>query len=215
MIEQVDINCSICKKHNFAFPSNPLNSIVAISGYWFTSIETRDYLFSIPEANNKYVLSLRAPIKLKLNDVIWIYFENAQSVYNGIESVEDIQSIRFCKCRVEQLFNVSDTSVDIQVYVLDCIPLAQLKNWQACEYPFNDFIENLLIQNTERNSIQKIDQYSLLNLNIQSDLGITIILELGKEYSTILCVNEWNFHENFFYGGNFKVNTNYLEKYGI
>jgi hypothetical protein len=58
-------------------------------------------------------------------------------------------------------------------------------------------------------------QYDLLSVNIQSDLGLSLVIKKDSEQATIVMVNDWDFHRNVYYGTSIAVDATRYAQSGI
>lgn len=179
-------------------------------GFWHESFEVDYSLQTIPKEEQVYFVSLSGPLKIKIGEEIWIYYDCPSAYYNGYSSISDICKIRYCFGRINKLNNLTENRVTIEFEILKTITLGDTlvncksfelqKEWIDLLYGFaNNYSFGMSF------SVEKIGEYFYVSCGSQGDLGQNLIIGKNDHELFACMVNQWSFHEDFIYGGKFKI----------
>lgn len=211
-LDKIYLKCNICDEAHI-YSLNP-HEIVALESEWRNHDSSLSLLTKKPDVGIISNVLLKSPLKLNLNKNFWSVFMNPNAQLNGIESENDIQSLRFCLCKPLGIINTDNSSAFIEIMVIKYVDLEhQLKL-------NNPQIGWLTLLNEASNSktyynVENFKNHALININIESDLGLTVIVKKENGMSKIVAVNEWDFHRNLWYLYTGELTKEQEEKYGI
>jgi hypothetical protein len=145
-----------------------------------------------PIVNAEGYVHLHGPLRMDLAQDFWVYYDAAY--WNGLETEEDIRSIRFYQCH--HLEAITNSLHRVQVKnVLGLEAYSMISS--STVNPWQGFIDDC----KSSNYLQQFDfeEYALWNINIQSDLGMEVIVKKGVEEDRIVMVRDWGFHRDIYY----------------
>ncbi len=114
---------------------------------------------------------------------------------NGIECEQDLKEIRFCKCSFIKLINLNETSALINVEVCEVKAIDALTETHRPNISWTTLIDNQATFN-QYGSTENYESYSFLTVNIESDVGIDLVIKKESNTSYIVAINQWDFHLN-------------------
>jgi hypothetical protein len=185
--------------------------IVALEGQWWEKDRPELLLGEPPKTGELYSITLHGPLKINVGENFWVLFMEPLSVLNGLDTEEGIDSIRFCRCRKEQILSRQQATITLLVRVLE---IKDLGNQPAPFPPPPDWCSLLKNNSSPYRWVNNLTQYSMFGLNAQSDLGITIIVEKADAYR-IVAVNEYDFHRNYWYLCRHDLTPEQQQEWGI
>jgi hypothetical protein len=208
--------CTHCDRV-FSYPEDGVDvkGIHAVEGKWLHESQEENHLVEQPpEINSIQTVTIGGKFRIDLNKEFWLYYVDPWSFYNGIEKREGISAIRFCRCALIVIQSSGETNATLTVQVKEVLSVEDidLKNEFECELP--EWWKNLL-KDADKGQVIDFDDYCLLFINIQSDLGLTLVIKKGIVESRILMAHDWDFHTNAFYGTNIKIKNSVWEKFRV
>lgn len=182
--------------HTFDYPASAeaIEGVVAVRGSWRAPADESLLLADSPTVGSEHWVELHGPLTVDLARVLWIYYDDPLSTLNGLDTVEGIEAARFCRCRVLQ----TGAAGNVRVLVESTIAFRECLNQFAGSVlppTWSSFLRSSL----EEVQVIALAGYDVLLLNIQSDLGLTLVVEKGPELATIVMVHDWDFYRNVFY----------------
>ena len=212
MNEEIHLKCNLCSDaHIYQIADN---YIVAVESEWKSNIAGEYLLSKKPEKGKEYELLIHGPLKLNPRDNFWSIYMSPNAQLNGIENESDVASITFCLNKPLEIISIDANTVNLKVELIDII---EMSNTVKRENPDMSWMSLLKDQSESRTYyyIENFSKYSLIDINIQSDLGLTLIIEKVSSHSWIVAVNEWDFHKNLWYAYSKKLTKEEEIKYGI
>ncbi len=209
-MEEIYLKCKHCKEAHSYKPGD--NFIVAIDGEW-KQIEG-EYLSDKPLDYEEYEFKIHGPLKLGLRDNFWSVFMNPDVRSNGFENEQDIRSVCFCLVKPLELMAVDDDSARLKVRVVKTVEMNSLGITENPEISWMPLLE----EHSESRKYYHVENhpvFSLIDINIESDLGLTLIVEKKDSKSRIVAVNEWDFHKDLWYYYCKDITKEEELKYGI
>lgn len=209
---EIFIKCRLCKQfHDYEFNADKIN---ALEANWRSLEDLGILLDSHPLIGKQYVLTLYRSLKLRIDKPFWVLYQNASSSLNGIDSEDDIRDLSFCKCEFVNLLHQEEHLANIEVKVLE------IKNLDSLTEPYKPAISwwslfEDLDTFEKYGSIENFNKYSIIRINVQSDLGINLIILKEAGESRIAAVNDWDFHLNEWNLCNIKLTKEDEKMYGI
>lgn len=190
--------------------------ISAIRGKWLEELNNEVFLLETsPAVDSIQTIEIGGKFQIDLSVDFWVFYENPDSFYNGLDNEEGIKSIHFCRCSLLTIQSSSNNSAVITVKILEVVSLQELDMKFEFEKELPQPWKSFLKSSKEYVHITDYGEYSLLRINIQSDLGITMVIKRGISESRILMVNDWDFHTDAFYGTHINISNSELESYFI
>lgn len=188
--------------------------VQALDPLWMDKNSNDLLLPTIPKINNTYNLILTSSLEIDLSRQFWSIYLPPNATLNGIKNEEDIQTIHFCKVQPIGLLQKKKETAIIRIKVVDSIDVKQAVHYK------NPIIEWIILLENNHGQINYYDttnfeNYAIVEINIESDLGLTIIVKKEPHQCYIVAVNEWGFHRNYWYLYHRKLSPQTLKKYGI
>lgn len=212
MIDEIYLKCSSCSDaHSYQLADN---FVVAINSEWKSEIEGEGLLSNTPEKDKEYELLINGPLKLNCRDNFWSIYMSPNAQLNGIEDESDIASIRFCLNKPLEIVSLDGIAVRLKARVVEVIEMSKSIRTKNPNISWM----GLLKDQSERKTYYHLENYSrfsLVNINIQSDLGLILIIEKVNFQSWIVAVNEWDFHKDLWYACSKRLTKEEEIKYGI
>ena len=211
-IENINLKCNLCDDaHTYELDSQ---SIIALEAEWKSSDSNENLLSEKPNLNSVYNILIRGPLKINLKKKFWAFYVEPLSQLNGIETEQGIDSICFCLCETVNIIDIHELTVSLKVKDIERRDLNQTNDLRK-----SDIGWITLLEKTDSSShyyeIQNFIIYSLIDINIESDIGVTVIVKKNKSKSKIVAVNEWDFHRNLWYLFEEELTKEQELKYGI
>ncbi|WP_026999997.1 hypothetical protein [Eisenibacter elegans] len=146
-----------------------------------------------PEVGKGYLLTFTAPLTLPLDQPFWALFQHRMSMSEGIETEEDLQSLCFCQCVPRRVLQQEPFEATLEVEV---IALKTLQALSTPQQPPLAWWSLLTDDNTfrEYGHTANFQKYSLISLNLQSDLGLDLVVWKAEEPRRIVAANAWDAH---------------------
>ena len=89
--------------------------VIALAGFWLRDSTTDSlHLLTIPEEKQTYYISFDRGPKITLGEAIWINYRPVLAYYNGFDTVEDIENVRFCFGTVEEIISTTENGTVIR-----------------------------------------------------------------------------------------------------
>lgn len=194
-MKTLHLKCKLCHEvHDYQFDNN---KIIAIEAAWKNPKQSTILLANPPKESEIYELYLSSPIRINLDDLFWVVYQNPFAHYNGYEKAADIKDVRFCLCKAIEVKNFTEHKATLFIKVIQCL---DLDHQRAIEHPSP---EQLVFLQSKINSryceTLNFKNYILLEINIEGDLGMSIFLQKKENTHRIVAINEWSFHRNVWY----------------
>ena len=191
-----------------------LESPKAIEAQWREIENTTALLQDEPTIGKNYEIVISTPIKLDLEENFWILYINPNGTLNGIESEEDIDSIKFCLCKYLQTIEQQDRFVNLRVEVIKMEKPHKLIDYQTDRDTVFPILNEYFLSKHYVN-IQNFKHHSLIEINVQSDLGWTYIVNRKDNQYAIIAENKWGFHECIWKPINLYLTDSEADRYGL
>lgn len=211
-MESVEMKCKTCKgTHGYELRAD---AVVALEGEWRGKLDAETLMDRAPEAFDDCWLNLKGPLKIDLTEPFWCVYMAPLPFWNGLETEEEVKSIRFCLCKTLGMLPPTDSELKVEVRVLEVL---DLDHKEALSPPDFHWLEILNSQspNDRTFSATHFPSYSLLDVNVQSDLGVTAIVRKENGNAMVVAVNDWDFHRNLWYLCAETLDKEREERYGI
>lgn len=190
------LKCKICDDTHLYTCSK--HEVVALETEWKNNDENTSFLSEKPELHKEYNVLLKASVKIDLDNNFWSIYMHPNAQSNGIESEDDIQSIRLCLCKPIEIMYVNAATALVRIKVVKYV---DLNHDLKLNDPKIEWLDVLDAQSKSRSyyRVTNFSQYTLIDINFESDLGLTLIVYKEKSRSKIVAFNEWDFHKNLWY----------------
>ncbi len=177
----------------YDYELNP-QKIIAITGGWHNETSKneigQELLAEIPIVGEKYKISIFGGLKIDVSHNFWvIYFDPYFSFYSD----EGIESMRFCLCSKTKILEIGEKKAILEVEILEVTKLI------PCETKEFDKETKTLPQSIMYCNIENFKNYSVLQIDIQGDLGWNYIIKKKDKKSTIIAKNYWDFHQDMWF----------------
>jgi hypothetical protein len=187
----INLKCKSCNKSQEYIPNNEF--VQALEPLWYSLSNKNNLLPTIPKVFLKYYIHLKPPLKLKTKNKFWSVYLYPNAIINGIETEEDIKSLRFCLCEIIDIIELNKNKAFVKIKIHKII---ELKNDVYCKSPNFSWLklldDSMLLK---RNGYFKnFKKYSYINIDVEGDLGLRVIVKKENKKSLIVAVNEWDFH---------------------
>lgn len=212
MSNEIYLRCNLCDDaHSYQLNHHV---IIAINTVWKSDVEGEYLLSNQPEPNSEYEVIIHGPLKLNLRDNFWSIYRSPNATLNGFENEADVASIRFCLNSPLEIVSSDANTVNLKVKVIKLVEMASSTSFDNPQVSWMNLLENHSASGNYY-QIENFFRYSLININIQSDLGLVLIVEKNDNQSWIVAANEWDFHKNLWYAYSKKFSKEEEVKYGI
>lgn len=190
--KQIYLKCKSCDKaHEYQCPKGQLH---ALEVQWYYPNAKKEILDQIPIEGASYIVRLQPSLTLDTAQPFWAIYLPPLAFLNGIETEADIQAIRFCLCHLTKIVVLAEHTALVKVEVLKVMGFEERHTFQN---PDLQWWSLLNVENyTKYGNTENFDAYSLLNINIQGDLGISAIVKREPADFVMVAINEWDFHLN-------------------
>lgn len=190
----------------------------AIEARWIESLSDKEgsktLLREIPNIGKSYEIEISSPIKLDLDENFWVLYMNPNGILNGIENEEDVESIRFCLCRSLQILKQQDKLVELRVEVVKMEEPHKLIDYQTDRDSVLLILNEFFLTKHYVN-IENFKHYSLIEINVQSDLGWIYIINKKDNKYTIIAENKWGSHQCIWKSINLDLTESEANRYGL
>lgn len=209
---EIHIKCRLCDQfHAYEFHTDHINAITA---HWKRHENPDLLLESRPLIDHKYLITLFSSLNLKTDQPFWVLFQNPGTVYNGIENEEDLKALCVCKCEYQQLYKLDEFNATIEINVMEIKELNALTaTFKPAMTWWSLFTDEETFKNNGRT--ENFNHYSFISINVQSDLGIDLIIWKENGKSSIIAANDWDFHLNEWHVCHIPLTKEQEEKYNI
>ena len=208
--QPIHLKCQRCDQaHEYTLSDE---YIIAITAQWQAEPPAEGLLPSPPHIKQTYTIKLSGPLKIDLNLPFWATYFDPLSEYNGIETEEGMLNMRFCLCETQQVLEQTDTHLLLEIVVLKCQAVTTSTYRQRPEIGMMSLLESSASASPY---VLNFKRYSMIDINIQSDLGLTVLIEKSNSISNIVAVNEWDFHIDAWYLYTEKLSSEKEKQYGI
>lgn len=174
-----------------------LNNPIALEAEWKAlgeQAEVQLMLSSMPQVGLEYEICISTPVEINLSENFWILYLPPSACLNGFESEEDILNLRFCLCSFVKTLAKENCQIRIIVKVIDTIPALECIGEQSAKKECLDIVSNFEIG--EYYFVKNYLECSLVDINIQSDLGWEFIISRIDGKYKIVAWHSWDFHHN-------------------
>ncbi len=205
-------NCSSYFQYKFED-----NGIIALTGQWRND-ESKNGIWAgllpnKPEINSIYELTLNRPLKIDISENFWVIYLDPYSTHEGVESDDAIENLTFCLCQQIEVLEIQDRSIRLSVEVIKIKDISYYINIPKNEYNVFPLLND---QATSRHyHVENFNNFSLLVINCESDIGWTYIVSKKDNKSTIIVENSWDFHQNIWKLINEELTDEQEKRYGI
>ncbi|MBL3659000.1 hypothetical protein [Fulvivirga sediminis] len=212
MIDEIYLKCSLCSDaHSYQLADN---FVVAIESEWKSVLKGEYLLSKKPENGEEYELIINGPLKLSFRDNFWSIYMSPNAQLNGIEDESDIASISFCLNKPLEVISLDEMTATLKIKVVEVIEMSRSIKTKNPDISWMGLLKYQSESKTYY-QIENYSRYSLININIQSDLGLVLIIEKDNYQSWIVAVNEWDFHKNLWYTYSKELTKEEEIRYGI
>ncbi len=209
---EIYLKCNLCdKSHEYIYSDSEYN---AIEVEWISPNENFHLLEIEPNRGNKYKVNLIPALTLNTINPFWAVYLNPNSALNGIENEMDLKDIRFCKCQTEKIIESNNDRALLEIKVLE------VKNIDDLLTDKTPNIQWKTLMNDEGSfrrygTTENFKSYSYIDVNIESDLGISAIVKKENNVSHLVAINQWDFHLNEWKLCRISLSKEDEKKYGI
>ena len=147
------------------------NFMTALEGEWHHIGEER-LLPEPPELEKEYEVQIGEA--LKAQQTLWSVYMRPYAQLNGFESESDISSILFCQCRLTEIMDANAHKTRIKAVVVDVVGLPKPEVENLVPLQITLLEEQAISKRYYR--VENYYNFTLIDVNIQSDLGITAIV---------------------------------------
>ena len=216
MTEKIYLKCNDNCQSFYQYELNNAN-IIALTGQWRNEASKggiRNGLLSTkPAIDNVYQLTISGALKIDLSENFWVLYFDPYTTFEGIESDDAINNLTICLCQQVEVFEIQEKSVRLSVKVLQIKTITDSFDISETEYNIIPFLDDHV---TSRHyHVENFDNFSLLVINYESDIGWTYIVSKKDSKSTIVAVNSWDFHQNTWELINKELTNEQEKRYGI
>ena len=104
--DRIFLKCRVCNEaHHYKVRKG---EVTALEVTWKGNAEDTSLWSVKPDLKAALVVLLKAPLQIDLQKSFWSIYMNPDAQLNGIESEEDIQSIRFCRCKPRKVIYTNE-----------------------------------------------------------------------------------------------------------
>lgn len=166
------------------------------------------YLLNVlPEIRDSYRINSR--VSFNTEEMHWFLYRNAETEYNGIQNLSDIEDLRLCKCSIHNVQS-SGKYYSIEVCVEEIFSLDDLMTFQKLNYKTSDYWYQVLLKG--QLSIEVLGDFLYASLNIQSDVGSNYIVKAKNGLLHLLMIEEWGVGQSTFqYFVNYEITDTALK----
>lgn len=189
------------------------NTIVVLEAEWREVSKNGCLLAHKPKVGYEYQLLIQGPLKINLNNSFYSVYMNPNAAQNGFESEDDIQSICFCLNQTLEVVSTTESSVLLKARVISVHELSERGNLDNPEVDWMKLLPENLVE-SDYYQVSNFENYTLIDFNFQSDLGLILVIKKQNSQSWIVAVNEWDFHKNLWYSCSRKLTKEEEDKYG-
>lgn len=214
----IHLKCGIenCKGHGFDYELDLINPI-AVNGL-FKDEKSKDgdwggLLPNKPKVGKEYELTLSGPLEIDINEKFWVLYLDPYSTSEGIEDENGINSFAFCLCEKIKLIEVQERMMTLKVKIVERKEL--INDFVHLEKKFNSFDVLDMHVSSKSYHVDNFKHYSLIIINVQSDIGWTYIIDKRNKKSVIVAENIWGIHEDIWKLLNAELTEQEEKKYGI
>lgn len=206
----IHLPCSACGDlHHYVFSEETYN---AIEPQWRLP-QQEELLAERPGVGEQYWLRLFPPLYLDSTEPFWVVYLNPSTSLGGIATEQDMKDLRFCKCQVHKVVAAQQGWAIVNAEVLECLAL------EALPLPHEPDIYWLSLLDGEDTfkyrATDNYASYSHIEINIQSNLGLHVVVKKEAAGSRILAVNQWGFHLNEWFLCHIPLSAAQERQYGI
>jgi len=191
----IKLKCKTCRNFEKETVIQYSKCYQAAEVFWCDESKLDMYLQETPQIYESQIIEIKGPANIDINKKISAVYLSPNSYYNGIETVNDIDSIRFCVCKITNVISQTEFKVLLQVQILEMCDIFAGRT--------QSFSENeAFCSRTEEPDSQYINtldlgRFIVEDINYQGDVGVTYIID--KAENEVLAVNNWDFHANDWY----------------
>ncbi|WP_315817117.1 hypothetical protein [Paraflavitalea speifideaquila] len=129
-----------------------------------------------PEIGRLYELTLYGPLKIDLDDNFWVLYLDPYSLHEGIGGETDFEnSFAFCLCKQVEIIEVQESCIRLTISVIEIHDLQELLAYPYPNYGYSSILDDEAISR-DHYHIENLKHYSLITINIQSDIGWNYIV---------------------------------------
>lgn len=172
--------------------------LVALEADWFKMRGRMISLETPPEQNKHYRIRLSAPLKISLAQPFWVFYASPFARVDGLDSSEKLDSVRFCLVAPLHIYELSEQSIFLDVLIQEVKTLADPAPLAPPKIYWLDLLDT--DSSATRAQPQYFEKYTYLDINIQGDLGVSVILPTpAPNAAQQIALNAWDFHLNVWY----------------
>lgn len=209
---EIYLKCEVCEDAHI-YQLND-QEIIALDAGWYSIEENQNLIAEKPMLNREYELSLKGPLKIDLNNNFWSIYMNPNAYLKGFETENDILSVGFCLCKPVRVIDTNDRTALVRIKLVNKVDLNHSLDLKP--YPSRLLEElNSLSQSSRYCKVENFRDYTLIIANMESDIGLTVIVKKENGISKIVAINEWDFHKNIWYSSTSELSKEQEEKHNI
>ena len=166
-----------------------------------------------PEIGKNYELLIQGSLEIDLSENFWAAYFNPYTTHEGIVDEIGINSLAFCLCRKTAIIEINEKSILLNVEILDILDLTFSDKLPKTEYKSSIQLDKEV--ESPYFYIDNFNKFSLIIINVQSDIGWTFIISKQNFSSRIIAENFWDFHQNIWQFNNEILTKEQEARYGI
>ncbi|SHN45774.1 hypothetical protein [Chitinophaga sp. CF418] len=184
-------------------PTKHNADIVAMPAFWWESYDVECTLCSPPVPGETYKVQLHSPLSIDLYQKRWLYYEGPNAHYNGFDTAEDIESIRFCYGQISAILDIAEHHVLIEFKVEESLSHKDILNTHSTTTRPVDWSGTFSADNKHNTRGSKLGPYYVFYFSAQGDLGTTVIAVEEDNKMYVLFLYNWVMHERAYYAGKY------------
>jgi hypothetical protein len=205
MQEEIEIrHCSLCKPVD-RDEKKYQTDIMATSCAWRESLDGNNSLQESPLTGQTYFVTLKPPVKFRLNMDLWLYYDCPLVSINGYETEQEVEQSKFCYGQITSIIRYNESGATVEFTIKDTLTFQDiLAKKPVKELPefWTDFYLSSL--KDDDYSLIKLGRYFQLSVSAaQEDIGLSCIITKIDNKFFICKMYHWSFHEESTFGGKY------------
>ncbi len=178
---------------------------MATSCAWRESLDGNNSLQESPLTGQTYFVTLKPPVKFRLNMDLWLYYDCPLVSINGYETEQEVEQSKFCYGQITSIIRYNESGATVEFTIKDTLTFQDiLAKKPVKELPefWTDFYLSSL--KDDDYSLIKLGRYFQLSVSAaQEDIGLSCIITKIDNKFFICKMYHWSFHEESTFGGKY------------
>ena len=190
----IQLKCTICEDtHRYQYTKE---QVLGLEPLWLAQNgNTNEPLDQLPIVGDIYQVQLVGPLTLDPTQPFWAVYLTPFAYANGIETANCLTNLRFCLCNTIAVKAIQPQHALLTVSVLDVLPMHKPPQAKNPDFKWFTLLDSSDTYQRSGTTLH-FEKYALIDINVQSDLGITAIARYDADGWYFVAVNEWDFHYN-------------------